>query len=125
MANSSIIKAGNKILNDIEEKLDDVCKLIIKDAVINCGVDTGQLRASWDIEKSDRKRVISFNSEYALYHHNGTGIYAKDGNGRQEAWTYKNSHGKWVRTRGSKPNPFLAKAFNKNKKNIAKILSEV
>ena len=45
---------------------------------------------------------------------NGTGIYAKDGKGRNTPWIYKNKDGKWIRTRGQKPNPFLDSAVTEN-----------
>ncbi|MDM0720058.1 HK97 gp10 family phage protein, partial [Clostridium perfringens] len=51
--------------------------------------------------------------EYAPYVHQGTGIYAKDGNGRKTPWKYKVESGKykgWHITKGQRPQPFLEKA---------------
>ena len=70
--------------------------------------------------------TISNSSEYAPYVHQGTGIYAKDGNGRKTPWKYEAKAGKykgWHITRGQKPQPFLEKAKLDNKDKISKILA--
>lgn len=47
--------------------------------------------------------------KYAVYVEYGTGIYAKNGNGRQTPWTYFDGKNFW-RTHGQKPQPYFTPA---------------
>lgn len=47
--------------------------------------------------------------KYAVYVEYGTGIYAKNGNGRQTPWTYFDGKNFW-RTHGQKPHPYFTPA---------------
>lgn len=85
---------------DLEGPLTKACLLVENDAKKNCPVDTGQLRQSITHEVEGNTGVIGTNVEYAPYVEYGTGIYAKDGNGRQTPWSYKDSKGNWHRTVG-------------------------
>lgn len=61
--------------------------------------------------------------DYAIYHHQGTGIYAENGNGRKTPWSYDDPRtGKRVFTRGSKPNPYLKDTIEQEQANISKWL---
>ena len=65
--------------------------------------------------------------EYAPYVHQGTGIYAKDDDGRKTPWKYKVEAGKykgWHTTKGQKPQPFLEKSKVDNIAKIQNILGE-
>ncbi|MCH4162441.1 MAG: hypothetical protein LKF39_05845 [Lactococcus raffinolactis] len=92
------------------------------------GVDTGALRA--DTKSLGAKIVgdevhgaVGNTLDYALYHHQGTGIYAIDGNGRKTPWVYEDPRtGKKVFTKGSKPNPYLKDTIEQEQGNIAKWL---
>lgn len=92
------------------------------------GVDTGALRA--DTKSLGSKVVgdevhgaVGNTLEYALYHHQGTGIYAVDGDGRKTPWIYEDPRtGKKVFTKGSKPNPYLKDTIEQEQSNIAKWL---
>lgn len=66
-------------------------------------------------------------SEYAVYVHQGTGIYAVNGDGRQDVpWHYKDRlTGEWHHTKGQKPQPFIQKAIDSNKDKIGEIFKEV
>lgn len=99
-----------------------------------CPVDQGLLRASisYTVEM-DREGVtgtlgiLSGRSsegvsvgEYAIYVHQGTGIYASNG-GRKTPWMYKVSSGKYAGvhiTQGQKANPFFRRAYQQNRNNI-------
>lgn len=52
---------------------------------------------------------VGSNLEYAPYVHQGTGIYAKDGNSRKQVpWVYySEKDGQRHVTKGTKPRPFL------------------
>lgn len=61
--------------------------------------------------------------EYAIYHHQGTGIYAEEGNGRKTPWSYEDPKtGERIWTKGSKPNPYLKDTIEQEQANIARWL---
>lgn len=88
------------------------------EAKARCPVDMGTLRASITTELKDAAApgdpiiaTIGTNIEYAPYVHQGTGLYARDGNGRKAVpWWYKDAKGKWHTTSGQHPQPFLRDA---------------
>lgn len=91
----------------------------------NAPVDDGQLRQSIThdvvIENNDVVGYVGTNVEYAPYVHQGTGVYAKNGDGRKEIpWTYQSADGKFHKTVGQKANPFLQKAIDESKTEIEK-----
>lgn len=93
------------------------CLVIEREAKNKCSVDQGPLRAAMfhnvELGNGKIKGYVGNSMEYAPYVHNGTGIYAKDGNGRRTPWKYKVESGKyagWHITKGQKPKPFLEKA---------------
>ena len=49
--------------------------------------------------------------DYAPYVEYGTGIYAVNGNGRQDKWKYQTPDGRWVTTEGMKPRLFMTKTY--------------
>lgn len=75
-------------------------------------VDTGRLRASVVIEPYNMgfSAIIGTDVFYAPYIEFGTGIFAKNGNGRQTPWIYKTNKGVF-RTRGQRPRPFLFPSY--------------
>lgn len=105
------------------------CEMIVSDAKERCPVDDGQLRRSItsDVEITDTSVTgqVGTNVEYAPYAHNGTGIHAKHGDGRQTPWTYCDAKGNFHTTKGQKPCPFLEEAVENNKGNILKCFQEV
>ena len=98
----------------VEQALERAAQIVENDAKIKAPVDDGLLRASIHHVVEKNKAIIGTQCSYAPYVHEGTGIYAKDGNGRQTPWKYKTPDGKWHTTQGQKPNPFLQKAFDEN-----------
>lgn len=103
---------------DLEAPLTKACLLVENDAKRKCPVDTGQLRQSITHEIEGNTGVVGTNVEYAPYVEYGTGIEARDGNGRQTPWSYQRADGKWITTEGNKPQPFLEPALLKNEKKI-------
>lgn len=127
----SIEDATLQIVLDQTKKMEKACLVVETDARNNCPVDMGPLRASItsEVEVTPDAIVgrIGSNEEYAPYVHEGTGIYAVDGNGRKTPWAYNVRAGKykgWHYTRGQKPHKFLfyAQIFNMDK--IQKILGD-
>lgn len=125
----SIDEATAKIISDMKRKMNKACLVVEADAKRGCPVDQGFLRASITSEASASVSEITgrigSNLEYAPYVHNGTGIYAKNGDGRKTPWGYEVMKGKYKGfhwTQGQKPQPFLEDAKIRNKAAIERIL---
>ena len=107
----------------------DVCNTIAETAKEKCPTDSGDLRALIATAVSaDGTRVvgtIGTGVEYAPFVHQGTGIYAAGGNGRQTPWVYKTGNGKFVTTRGQRPQPFLRDAVEQHRDSVNARLGEV
>ena len=50
--------------------------------------------------------------EYGKWIEFGTGIYAKGGDGRKTPWVWRTPDGKFITTRGYKPQPYMRPAFD-------------
>ena len=106
------------------QALEKACLKVEEDGKKNCPVGAGTLRASitHTIEQEDEEIVhyVGSNLDYAHYIHQGTGIYAADGNGRKEVpWNYYDAKsGEWRSTKGIRPTPFLQNAIDENQENI-------
>lgn len=120
-----------KMVMDMSRKMDKACLVVESQAKQNCQVDIGILRASITSETEVTAREIvgrvGTNEEYGPYVHNGTGIYAKDGNGRKTPWGYTIRAGKhkgfhW--TQGQRPQPFLENAKLEKKSAVERILGD-
>lgn len=99
--------------------------MVERDAKRNCPVDTGQLRSSITHEVKGDVCAVGTNVEYAPYVHQGTGIYAVNGDGRPTPWRYQDDEGNWHSTIGQKPQPFLTKALDQNRDEISKMFYEM
>lgn len=130
---NALNEAQNKIEESMLNKMEKALGLIQKDAKKNAPVDNGPLRAGIDHKKEVVGNEIIGTigvggpaSEYAVYVHQGTGIYAVNGDGRQKVpWIYKDPlTGKFYSTEGIKPNPFLQKAIDDNKGKLNNIFGE-
>ena len=100
------------------------------DSKKNCPAGTGTLRQSitHTVEETNEgyKGYVGTNLEYAPYVHQGTGIYAKDGNGRKEVpWKYQDAKGEWHTTKGIKPTPFIQDAVDSNRDAILSMFKGV
>ncbi|MGL4549326.1 HK97 gp10 family phage protein [Eubacterium aggregans] len=127
---ASLEQATLKIVQQTAANMKTACTLVEWDAKHNCPVDQGQLRADiHSVVHFDDKKIVGTigNSvKYAEAVHNGSDIYAKDGNGRKDHWIYKAEGGKhagWHTTRGKKPQPYLEDAKMSNLSKIPGILA--
>lgn len=109
---------------DLEAPLTKACLLVENDAKRKCPVDTGQLRQSITHEIEGNTGVVGTNVEYAPYVEYGTGIHARDGNGRQTPWSYQRADGKWITTKGQKPQAFLEPALLENENEIKRLFEK-
>lgn len=127
----SLKNATIQIIDKCASNLDKACLVVAGSAKKNCPVDEGILRASITSEvkrgHTEITGCIGSNVEYAPYVHEGTGIYAKSGNGRKTPWMWQGHSVKyrgWHKTVGQRPNPFLEKAILQNKDKITMILAK-
>lgn len=127
----SIHEATQQLISEMTGKVEKACILVERDAKANCPVDLGILRASITHEVSVTPLCITgcigSNLEYAPYVHNGTGVYAMDGNGRKTPWVFKVRSGKYKGfhvTVGQKPQPFLQNAVINNRQRIERMLAQ-
>ena len=125
----SIEAATAQILLKLEQNVKSACLVIEREAKKNCPVDIGQLRADIhskvSVTTDGIEGQVGNTLEYAPYVHNGTGIYAKDGNGRTTPWVYHVPNGKYAgthRTVGQKPNPYLQTAGTTTKGQVERKL---
>lgn len=127
----SMENATLKMVMDMSQKMDKACLVVESQAKQNCPVDIGILRASitseTEVTASEIVGRVGTNEEYGPYVHNGTGIYAKDGNGRKTPWGYTVRAGKhkgfhW--TKGQRPQPFLENAKLEKKSTVERILGD-
>lgn len=91
-------------------------------------VDTGRLRNSVTHlvtdERGEKYAVIGTNVKYGIWVHEGTGIYAVNGDGRKTGWWYTDEKGERHFTRGMHPNRFLRNAIDKNAEKYKTIMNE-
>lgn len=127
----------DEVLRDIAENIraaavegmTEACFIVEDDSKKDCPHKTGVLRQSITSSVEEESNTIvgyvGSNLDYAPYIHQGTGIYAIEGNGRKEVpWHYKDAKGKWHSTKGIKPKPFIFDAMEKNRNKIIDVLQE-
>lgn len=119
----------NKYINEllpeaVTRGLKKACIAVEVQAKRNCPVDDGVLRASITHEIDGLAGYVGSGVEYAPYVHQGTGIYAVNGDGRKTPWIYKDAEGKVHRTVGQKPQPFLQEAVDSLERKIPKLIEE-
>lgn len=128
----SLENATLSIIMKLGANMNKACLTVERSAKQKCPVDSGILRADIQstVKVSEAAIVgrIGNTVGYAPYVHNGTGIYAKNGDGRKTPWfvpagiSGKYSEG-WI-TRGQKPQPYLEDARAENVGKIVGILGE-
>lgn len=97
-----------------------------------CPVSTGTLRRSIMSDVTTNadgtaEGIVGSNLEYAPYVHQGTGIYAVEGNGRKQVpWYYYDEKlDRVVQTKGIHPTPFLQEAVDEESTHITEYFAEV
>lgn len=112
-------------MSKINAALGKACALVERSAKEKAPKDTGALRRSITSEVKDGVGIVFTPLEYAPYVEFGTGLFAEDGNGRQDVpWNYQDDEGNWHSTSGQRPQPFMRPALNENRENIKRILKE-
>jgi HK97 gp10 family phage protein len=112
---------------ELKQALGKACALVEGDAKKNAPKGKGELRRSIEsrVEQNgdDLVGIVSTPLEYAPYVEFGTGLFAENGDGRQDVpWCYEDEKGEWHSTRGQKPQPYLRPALHDNRENVLRIL---
>lgn len=126
----SLEKATKRIIQDTIKNMKRACLVVETAAKKKVPVDMGLLRASITSDVTfDSVSIVGkifSNLDYAPYVEKGTGIYAKDGNGRLVPWVYCVKAGKykgWHFTEGQRPQPFLEPARDSSKSKVERMLA--
>lgn len=120
-----------KLPQAVADAMELACLKVEEAAKEGCPVGDGTLRQSITHEVETTKRhclgVIGSNLVYAPYVHQGTGIYALEGNGRKDVpWTYYDvKSGEFRSTKGIQATPFLQQAIDSNRKEIINYLEGI
>lgn len=118
-AEELVVKLKDLEKLDVNKALTNSCILVRDDASLNCPVDTGQLKRSLTYDIQENVGVVGTNVFYAPYVEYGTGLFARDGDGRKDVpWRYQTADGSWHSTSGQKPQPYLEPALEKNRQAI-------
>ena len=112
---------------ELKQALGKACALVEGEARKNAPKGDGTLRNSIEnrVEENgnDLVGVVFTPLEYAPYVEFGTGLFAENGDGRQDVpWCYKDDKGEWHSTRGQHPKPYLRPALHENRENVLRIL---
>lgn len=125
----SVEDASFKIIEQLKGNVEKACIIIETEAKKGCPIDQGITRASigHDVMLNPDSIVgsVGCSLETAPFVHQGTGLYAKDGNGRKTPWKYEAVAGRykgWHTTKGQKPQPFLEDAKTKMRPRVEKTL---
>ena len=125
----SLERATLTQIMEVLKNMGKACIVLENEAKKECSVDQGILRASithdTKLEKDSIVGIVGSPMQIAPYVHQGTGLYAVDGNGRKTPWKYKVVAGKykgWHTTKGQQPNPFLDRAKLTSKSRIERKL---
>lgn len=116
-----------RLAQNVTASMEKSCLMLEREAKQNVPSGTGMLRNSIGSEvKKEADTVVGEVGtplQYAVYVEYGTGLFAKDGNGRQDVpWHYKDAKGEWHSTSGQKPSLFLTSAMNKLRQQIVNLI---
>lgn len=106
---NAIRRWGNEIEEEVKRIVSETAMIIQSEARARAPSDSGYLKQSIevDVRNGGLTAVINVGAEYGIYVEYGTGIYAKNGNGNKDGWTfYSDKLGHFVFTRGQQAQPF-------------------
>lgn len=127
----SLRNIQSSIINKLQENTVKVCETIHEESKDRCPVDIGIMKERSGIYvESNYESItgyIGFLEFYAVYVHQGTGLFAINGDGRKTPWWWFGTTEKWAGwhfTSGQRPKQFLWDAVVNNIENIPEILAE-
>lgn len=125
-------------LEEIIKKLEDAATRGIEDVLDTLQIetkdisriDTGKTSESYETvtevgpQEGIIQGAIGSNEMNAIWEEFGTGLYAENGDGRQDPWVYRGSDGNWYTTVGKTANAPLRGALAKRKAQIPKLIEK-
>lgn len=118
-------------ITTLTKNLETISNKILEDAKERTPVDIGTLKenSGYFVKVEGNKIIatIGFMEFYSVYVHQGTGLFALNGDGRKTPWWWKGTTEKWEGwhyTHGQKPKQFLWDAVVNNLDLIPEELKE-
>lgn len=127
---NSLLKRIDKMGSEtnISAAIGKACALVEGEAKKKAPKDTGALRRSITskVENtgSETQGVVFTPLEYAPYVEYGTGLFAEKGGRKNVPWYYKDEEGKWHRSSGQHPHPYMRPALNESREEILRLIKE-
>ncbi|MFL0365378.1 HK97-gp10 family putative phage morphogenesis protein [Pseudobacillus sp. 179-B 2D1 NHS] len=111
----ALAQYGDQVENEVKRIIAETAYIIQSNAQALAPVDDGNLRSSIEVQllEGGLTAKVSVGAHYAIYVEYGTGIYAKNGDGRTTPWTYYSTKlGRYIKTEGQHPQEFWAPAVD-------------
>ena len=123
---NSLLKRIDKMGSEtnISAAIGKACALVEGEAKKKAPKDTGALRRSISSTVKGTEGVVFTPLEYAPYVEYGTGLFAEEGGRKDVPWYYKDEEGKWHRSSGQHPHPYMRPALNENREEILRLIKE-
>ena len=109
---------------NISAAIGKACALVEGEAKKKAPKDTGALRRSISSTVKGTEGIVFTPLEYAPYVEYGTGLFAEKGGRKNVPWYYKDEEGKWHRSSGQHPHPYMRPALNENREEVLRLIKE-
>ena len=123
---NSLLKRIDKMGSEtnISAAIGKACALVEGEAKKKAPKDTGALRRSISSTVKGLEGIVFTPLEYAPYVEYGTGLFAEKGGRKDVPWYYKDEEGKWHRSSGQHPHPYMRPALNENREEVLRLIKE-
>ena len=127
---NSLLKRIDKMGSEtnISAAIGKACALVEGEAKKKAPKDTGALRRSITskVENtgSETQGVVFTPLENDPYVEYGTGMLDEKGGRKNVPWYYKDEEGKWHRSSGQHPHPYMRPALNENREEVLRLIKE-
>ena len=123
---NSLLKRIDKMGSEtnISAAIGKACALVEGEAKKKAPKDTGALRRSISSTVKGTEGIVFTPLEYAPYVEYGTGLFAEEGGRKDVPWYYKDEEGKWHRSSGQHPHPYMRPALNENREEVLRLIKE-
>lgn len=123
---NSLLKRIDKMGSEtnISAAIGKACALVEGEAKKKAPKDTGALRRSISSTVKGLEGIVFTPLEYAPYVEYGTGLFAEKGGRKDVPWYYKDEEGKWHRSSGQHPHPYMRPALNENREEVLRLIRE-
>ena len=123
---NSLLKRIDKMGSEtnISAAIGKACALVEGEAKKKAPKDTGALRRSISSTVKGTEGIVFTPLEYAPYVEYGTGLFAEEGGRKNVPWYYKDEEGKWHRSSGQHPHPYMRPALNENREEVLRLIKE-